>query len=89
MARHEVRNGPKANAAKCREERAMSLRINQVRKDDYLEATSSYMGWCPICASFTRSCTEPDAEDYDCPDCDGKDVCGAENAMLKGIITVT
>jgi len=57
--------------------------INEV---DYAEATESYTGWCTVCREFTRSNTEPDAEEYDCPKCGQKSVMGAEQALLSGNI---
>lgn len=54
--------------------------------DEWQEACDSYTGYCTECKDFTRECTEPDAEGYDCPDCDGDTVVGAEQAMLLGII---
>lgn len=59
-----------------------------VSQDEYLEATESYMGWCPDCAAFTRDSTEPDAHGYDCPECNGRRVVGAEDALLRGLIWV-
>ena len=60
----------------------------KVNTEDYLDATDSYMGWCPTCKAFTRDATEPDAEEYDCPVCDGREVVGAEQALLLGLIEV-
>jgi len=49
----------------------------------YREARNNYEGWCTKCRAFTRDCgTEPDAEEYSCPQC-GENTCmGAENAMI-------
>lgn len=44
----------------------------------------NYYGWCTTCRDFTRATTEPDAEKYNCPTCDGFTVYGAELAMMKG-----
>lgn len=57
--------------------------INEI---DYVEANESYTGWCTVCKEFTRSNTEPDAEEYDCPKCSQKTVMGAEQALLSGNI---
>ncbi len=53
---------------------------------EYIEATEDYYGWCTLCMAFTRECTEPDAEGYDCPECYGDTVVGAEQALLMGLI---
>lgn len=60
----------------------------QVDESDLSEAIDGNMGWCPTCKEFTRECTEPDAEDYDCPVCDGNEVVGAEQALINGLITI-
>mgnify|MGYP001618286786 CR=1 FL=1 len=58
-----------------------------ITEDTYLDATDSYQGWCRACQEFTRDETEPDAEGYDCPACDRRTVCGAEQALLLGYVT--
>jgi Zn finger protein HypA/HybF involved in hydrogenase expression len=58
-----------------------------VNEGDYADATESYTGWCTTCKEFTREHTEPDAEGYKCPVCDGLTVIGAEDALLLGHIT--
>lgn len=55
-------------------------------ESEYFEATESYQGWCTECKDFTRDCTEPDAEGYDCPECESNTVVGAEQALLLGLI---
>lgn len=52
--------------------------------DELFSYIEDYMGWCTFCRDFTRDCTEPDAEGYDCPECDQNTVMGAENAILEG-----
>lgn len=50
-------------------------------------ALDNSLGWCTGCADFTRECTEPDAEGYDCPVCESDSVVGAELAYaVLGII---
>lgn len=51
----------------------------------YLAAVETYWqksrrmeGFCTTCSDWTRECTEPDAEDYDCPACGEYSVVGAE-----------
>ena len=57
-----------------------------ITEEEYFNATESYIGYCPGCDEFTRECTEPDAEDYDCPECGNDSVVGAEQALLLGLI---
>lgn len=52
---------------------------------EYEEATESNLGWCTSCKEFTRDCTEPDAEKYDCPACEAYTVFGAEQGLLMGL----
>ena len=58
----------------------------KVSEQKYLDARDSYYGWCPSCGEFTRECTEPDAENYDCPKCGQDVVVGADQAILLGLI---
>jgi Zn finger protein HypA/HybF involved in hydrogenase expression len=53
-----------------------------ISEEEYSEARGSYQGWCTTCQEFTRDSTEPDAEDYDCPQCGENTVIGAENALI-------
>lgn len=59
-----------------------------VSLEAYNEALECSMGWCKTCGDFTRECTEPDAEDYDCPECGEDSVMGASLAMVAGEIEV-
>lgn len=61
---------------------------NVIPASRYNEASSEYLGWCLRCKDFTRDCTEPDASEYDCPDCGNLSVLGAENALLSGYIVI-
>lgn len=57
--------------------------------EEYQDMADSYQGYCTLCEAFTRDCTEPDAEEYDCPDCGENSVMGAEQAILLGEIEIT
>jgi hypothetical protein len=59
-----------------------------ISEDDYLDYTENYTGFCTNCQKFTRDCTEPDAEGYDCPDCEKHTVMGTENALISGLIEI-
>lgn len=59
--------------------------LTQITEDEYLDATENYMGFCTDCQTFTRDCTEPDAEGYACPDCERNTVVGAEDALVRGL----
>jgi len=59
-----------------------------VEEDELREAIDSYQGWCTNCQAFTHDSSEPDAENYECPDCGRDTVYGAEQALLLGKITL-
>ena len=52
-------------------------------EEEYLDAREFYGGYCTECAEWTRDCTEPDAENYDCPECEQNTVIGAEMYLLN------
>ena len=52
------------------------------------QADRDSQGWCLTCEEFTRDCTEPDAEDYDCPKCGENQVVGAQQAVLLGAVDI-
>ena len=51
-------------------------------------AQEMYLGWCTTCEAFTRDSTEPDACEYDCPECGENTVYGAEEALLEGFLVI-
>ncbi len=59
-----------------------------VPADEYMAAVNDDMGWCVDCQEFTRDMCEPDAREYDCPDCGGSTVYGAEEALVQDMIEV-
>jgi len=62
--------------------------VTKITESRYSEARSSYEGWCVECLEFTRSQTEPDAQDYDCPQCEEDTVIGAENLLYMDEIAI-
>lgn len=55
----------------------------------YREACANDEGWCTSCEDFTRdSDTEPDAEEYPCPECEQRTCMGAEQALLTGAFDI-
>lgn len=46
-------------------------------------ADESGIGWCRRCGG-ERSCCEPDARMYPCPECGANEVYGAEEYLLRG-----
>lgn len=57
-----------------------------VPASEYSAALRDNVGWCTLCEDFTREMTEPDAENYNCPECRRPKVVGGEVALLKGLI---
>lgn len=51
--------------------------------NELIEAIENNQGFCTDCLEFTRDCTEPDAEGYDCPVCEKNTVIGGEILMLN------
>ena len=60
--------------------------IVKLTEAEYHEMVDGHWGLCIVCKSFTREQTEPDAEGYTCPDCEGDCVVGAENALVMGLL---
>lgn len=62
------------------------MRITQER---YEEAEECSEGYCTECDDFTRDCTEPDADGYDCPACGKQNtVKGSMNALIDGNLEI-
>lgn len=64
----------------------MKNKVVSFTEEDFRDMCDDYMGFCPDCGDFTRECTEPDAEHYDCPVCEKNNVVGAEQAVILGLI---
>lgn len=52
-------------------------------EENYLAMREDYMGWCTNCKDITRDSTEPDAEGYDCPECEENTVQGADIFLME------
>jgi len=48
-----------------------------------VQAHNDSMGWCSECKEWTRPMTEPDANDYECPDCEQHTVIGADWRLFE------
>ncbi len=57
-----------------------------VSEADYVNYRESYMGFCIECKAWTRDSTEPDAQEYECPECGEFAVVGAEDALMMGYV---
>jgi len=53
--------------------------------EDILDASSRYAGFCLACGA-ERGCCEPDARRYLCEECGLKQVYGAEEIAMMGLI---
>lgn len=42
-------------------------------------------GWCLSCGDWTLDDVEPDAENYECPECGARRVCGAPLILELGL----
>jgi hypothetical protein len=56
---------------------------------EYEQHREDYDGFCTVCEDFTRlGDTEPDASEYQCPQCDGFTCEGAENAFIGELFDI-
>lgn len=55
----------------------------------YEEAQENNEGFCTRCETFTCDDVEPDADGYDCPECQNPTVMGAENALIYEHLEIT
>lgn len=63
--------------------------MKPISMEEFSQAQAEGLGWCKECKAFTRECTEPDAEDYNCPRCDGVGtVVGVETAYNNYLILI-
>jgi len=55
--------------------------------EEYEAQMGEYNGYCRTCQEVTRwgDC-EPDAREYECPDCGEKTVYGLEECCLMGLV---
>lgn len=60
-----------------------------VAESDYAAASEDNTGFCIVCRAFTTGCCEPDARQYQCEQCGGMTVYGAEECLVHGFITFT
>jgi len=62
--------------------------MRKITEQEYRDAEGAYHGWCPDCDGWTRETTEPDAEGYDCPGCEGNNVVGALTALMSELFEI-
>lgn len=60
----------------------------QITEDEYLEAQETNQGWCTKCQEFTSDFAEPDAREYECPQCGEETVFGADQALIEMLFTI-
>jgi Zn finger protein HypA/HybF involved in hydrogenase expression len=53
----------------------------------WVHARETYIGWCRDCGA-ERSCTEPDAREYECGICHGHTAYGADEWVSEGWLEV-
>lgn len=59
-----------------------------ISKDEYDELEDCYGGFCLKCKEFCFDGCEPDAMNYECPECGKRAVMGIESAFLMGYVKV-
>lgn len=55
---------------------------------EYRQHMNDHDGWCTSCEDWTRGECEPDAREYDCPDCGMNTVYGAEELSIMELVTI-
>lgn len=63
--------------------------MHKLTTEEYHNYENSYQGFCTTCQEFTRDCTEPDAENYDCPVCEENTVVGTMTALCLNLFDIT
>ena len=43
-------------------------------------------GWCIYCGKWKHDCCEPDASEYECPECEQNTVYHAEELVIQGFV---
>jgi len=58
--------------------------------DDVEEHIQSddYAGWCTNCGDWTHDSCEPDAHNYECPECECNTCYGAEELLIQNLFTM-
>jgi len=59
-----------------------------ISEAQYQEYRSEYIGLCTACRA-ERDCCEPDAEEYNCPECKMDQVYGIEQLLIMGLLEIT
>lgn len=58
----------------------------QITIEEFEEARDSDQGYCLVCKDWTHDSAEPDARNYECPVCEKRQVFGAEECLLRGLV---
>ncbi len=57
--------------------------MRRVTKQEIEEAKELNLGFCTQCEEWTGECVEPDARNYECPDCNSPTVVGFETLLFE------
>lgn len=60
----------------------------EITEEIYNEAFDNDQGFCTECKAFTKDGVEPDAEYYECPECQNDSVFGVEAALMNELIVI-
>ena len=61
----------------------------EITLEDFMERCESNAGYCVNCHDFTQdSGVEPDAREYECPDCGERTMMGAEEALIENNLEI-
>lgn len=60
----------------------------KVTKEAFENAQENHAGFCTECQAFVSEDVEPDAKDYECPECGHETMMGAEEALVMSHILI-
>ncbi len=69
--------------------KADGLKITRLSMLTLEQLREQSMGYCAACGKWTTGCVEPDARRYPCDKCGERQVYGADEAGLMGLLEIT
>ncbi len=59
--------------------------MRKFKLEDIEAAMADQLGFCLACGA-ARDCCEPDARNYECEECGEREVFGAEELIIMGVV---
>lgn len=70
----------------CKAKERPEVNLPTIEEVEAEIASDSYNGWCTYCGAWTHDCCEPDAHNYECPECSNRTVYGAEELIVQNMV---